>query len=295
MSASTRTWIAVAKKDFRDAVQSRALWALVVVFVVLSVVSTYAYVEAPELLGSPGGPSFAGLLLFTVGLTGLFVPLAAIVVCYRSIAGERELGSIKLLLSLPTTRGNVYTGKVVGRGLVLAFGLGVGLVVGLAVGAALLGELEVARIVTFLAITLAFAVVYATIVVGISATTGSTSRATTLAIGFFVVFELLWDVVPMGILYVVEGFSLPADVPRWALVVGQLSPSAAYFSSVVALLPGLTDDAAAEPAATGAGVEAAPAGAESQAVAPEIGLVILSLWLVVFFVVGYVRFAAADL
>lgn len=27
------TWLAIAKKDFRDGVQSRALWALVVVFV----------------------------------------------------------------------------------------------------------------------------------------------------------------------------------------------------------------------------------------------------------------------
>ena len=49
------TWATVAKKDFRDAVQSRALWALVVVFVLLSIVSTYAYVEVPELFGSPAG------------------------------------------------------------------------------------------------------------------------------------------------------------------------------------------------------------------------------------------------
>ena len=289
------TWATVAKKDFRDAVQSRALWALVAVFVVLSVVSTYAYVEAPALLGSPTGATFGGLLFFTIGLVGLFVPLAAIVVCYKSLAGERELGSIKLLLSLPTTRGQVFVGKVVGRAAVLAFGLGVGLVVGLGVGAALLGELEAVALVVFVLATLAFVAVYATIVVGISATTGSTSRATTLALGFFVVFELLWDVIPMGILYVLEGFTIPATMPDWLYPLLQLSPSAAYFSSVVALLPGLADAANAEPAQSGAGVEAAADAADPFYTNPEIGIAILLLWLLVPLAVGYYRFDASDL
>ena len=77
------TWTVIAKKDFRDAVQSRALWALVSVFVLLSVLSSYAYVEVPQLFGEPGGATFGGLVFFTVGLTSLFVPLAAIVVCYK--------------------------------------------------------------------------------------------------------------------------------------------------------------------------------------------------------------------
>lgn len=185
------TWLAVAKKDFRDAVQSRALWALVVIFVVLSIVSTYAYAEAPELLGSTTGATFGGLIFFMIGLVGLFVPLAAIVVCYKSLAGERELGSIKLLLSLPTTRGQVFAGKVVGRAVVLAFGLVVGLVIGLGFGAVLLGDVDVVALLVFVLVTLSFAAVYAAIVVSISATTGSMSRATTLVLGFFLVFELL--------------------------------------------------------------------------------------------------------
>ena len=227
------TWLAIAKKDFRDAVQSRALWALVAVFVLLSIVSTYAYVQVPEMFGEPGGATFAGLVFFTVGLTGLFVPLAAIVVCYKSLAGERELGSIKLLLSLPTNRLNVFTGKVIGRAAVLGVGLGVGLLVGLGFGAVLLGTVDVLAMLVFVLVTLGFAAVYAGIMVGVSATTGSTSRATTLALGFFVLFELFWDVVPMGILYVTSGFSLPPSIPDWVFLVGQISPSSAYFSFVM--------------------------------------------------------------
>lgn len=289
------TWVAIAKKDFRDAVQSRALWALVVVFVGVSTMSTFAYVSVPEMFGEPGGATFAGTIFFTVGLTGLFVPLAAIVVCYKSLAGERELGSIKLLLSLPTTRLNVFVGKVVGRAAVLVFGLGIGLVVGLGFGAVLLGDVDVLAAVLFVLVTLLFAAIYAGIMVGLSATTGSTSRATTLALGFFVVFELFWDVVPTAILYVTEGFRLPTEVPDWVFLVTQVSPSSAYFSTVVAVLPDLAESVGAAPTQTGTGIEMTPAEAGPFYVTPEVGIVVLALWLVVPFAVGYYRFNAADL
>ncbi|EMA35414.1 ABC transporter permease [Halobiforma nitratireducens] len=287
------TWETIATKDFRDAVQSRALWAIIAVFVIVSLLSTYAYVEVPEMLGEPGGATFAGLLFFTSGLVALFVPLTAIVVCYKSLAGERELGSIKLLLAQPTTRRDVFVGKVVGRAGVLAVGLGIGVVVGLGFGATLLGTLEAVAVVTFVLLTLVFAAAYAAIVVSLSATTGSTARATTLALGFFVLFELLWDIVPIGLLYVVSGFSFPTEIPDWVFTVTQASPSSAYFSSLVALLPDLADQVGAEPGLE-AGVEVTTDSGPLYA-SPEIGLVVLVLWLLVPTAIGYYRFDRADL
>lgn len=287
------TALTVAKKDFRDAVQSRALWALVVVFIALSTLSTYAYVSVPELFGEPAGATFGGLVFFTVGLVGLFVPIAAIVVCYKSMAGERELGSIKLLLSLPTTRRDVFAGKIIGRSGVLAAGIGIGMLGGLGFGGLLLGSLDIPAVLGFLAITLVFAVVYATIMVGLSSMTGSTTRATTLALGFFVVFELFWDVVPTAILYVVNGFSLPASFPDWVFPVTQISPSTAYFSTVIALLPDLAARVGAAPETPGVDVESA--AVEPFYLSPEIGAVVLVGWLVVGLGVGYWRFTSADL
>nr|WP_274322570.1 ABC transporter permease subunit [Halosimplex aquaticum] len=89
---------------------------------------------------------------------------------------------------------------------------------------------------------------------------GSTSRATTLAIGFFVVFEFRWDVVPLGNVYVVNGFSLLPDV------------------------------AASLPTKTFAG-----ASVDAVYAVPEIGLVVLAFWMVVPLAVGYYRFDTADL
>jgi ABC-2 type transport system permease protein len=285
--------LTVAKKDFRDAVQSRALWALVAVFVVVLLITTYGYVQVPELFGPTSEATFGGLIFFTLGITSLFIPLAALVVCYKSLAGEPDLGRMNILLSFPLTRSDAFFGKVLGRAGVLGVGLVVGLVSGLGFGAVLLGAVEVVPLVVFLLLTLAFVCVYSAIMVGLSATTGSTSRATTLAVGFFVLFELVWDVVPLAIVYVIEGFSLPAEFPDWVFLVTQVSPSTAYFTSIIALLP----DTAAELGASigGTGVDVEPTEADPFYVTPEAGLVFLVLWLVVALFVGYSRFGGSDL
>jgi ABC-2 type transport system permease protein len=280
------SWTAIAKKDFRDAVQSRALWALLGVFVVLSVVLSYSYATFPELVGGTTEPTVGGLVFFTSGIVSLFVSLTAIVVCYKAIAGERELGSIKLMLALPHRRRDVFLGKLVGRTGVLTLALAVGLVVGLGLGSALIGSFELVPILAFLFVTLLFAVVYVTVVVSLSATTGSTSRATTFALGFFLLFELLWDVVPLGVVYVASGFSLPAQMPDWIFPVMQLPPSSAYVLALSALLPDLATSA------PGGGVAA---GFDAFYARPELGFAVLAFWLVVPMAIGSYRFANADL
>ncbi|WP_248515754.1 ABC transporter permease subunit [Salinarchaeum laminariae] len=285
--------LTVARKDFRDAIQSRALWALVLTFLVFSVITAYGYTEAPELFGGEAEATFGGLVFFLLAFTALFVPLVAIVVGYKSIAGERELGSIKLLLSLPTTRKQVFVGKVLGRGAVLMTGLSIGIVVGLLVGAVLIGSIDLYALVAFVGLTLLFTAVYAVIMVSISATTGSTTRATTYAIGFFLLFELIWDVVPLAIVYVVEGFSIPSEFPPWVYIVTQVSPSTAYSSGLLALLPDIADSLGEN---TGGGTAGdVGSGPEPFYQTPELGLVMLAFWLVVPLVVGYVRFERADL
>jgi ABC-2 type transport system permease protein len=279
--------ISVAKKDFRDALQSRALWGLVVAFVVVLLITTYAYVEFPELFSSNATATFGGLLFYTSGIVAPFIPLAAIVVCFKSIAGERELGSIKILLSLPLTRRDAFSGKVIGRGAVLGVGLGIGLLVGLAFGAIMLGSVAVVPLVLFLLVTLVFAALYASVMVSLSALTGSTARATTLAIGYFVVFEAVWDVVPLAIVYVIEGFTIPSQLPEWVFLVQQLSPSTAYTNAIIALLPEIAAD-------LGEGLDGA---AESMAfyVTPEVGFVFLLFWLVIPPAIAYNRFDKSDL
>ena len=294
----------VAKKDFQDALRSRSLWALSAVFVLLAVLLAYGYAAFPEFFLGPGAgagpgaaagaggapapaPTMLGLVFFLSGTVALFVSLTAIVVCYKSIAGEIELGSVKLLLALPHSRRDVVLGKVLGRGGVLALPALLGLLVGLVVGAILLGSFPALEVVVFLLVTGAFILTYVSIVVGLSAATSSTTRASTLAVGFVVVFELLWDVVPLGFVFVTNGFEMPTEIPDWYFLVSQLPPSTAYSTGLSAVLPETAQ------AATAAGGLADQF--DALYATPWLGFLVLALWLVVPLAIGYRRFDAADL
>jgi ABC-2 type transport system permease protein len=282
------SWAVIARKDFQDAIRSRALWGLSAIFLLLVGGVAVLYASLDEISG--GDPSAVGLIFFVASTIGLFVSVAAIVICYRAIAGEREVGSMKILLSLPHTRRDVVIGKVVGRTAVLAVPIVVALLVGAFVGTSMLGEIAPVATVLFGVVGLLFALTYAAIMVGFSATTGSTTRAAALAIGFLVVVEFLWDVVVLALVYVANGFAFPAvtsDFPAWIYPVSQIPPSSAFVTSLTAVIP----DA---PAQAAGNVPTADAFGAFFAT-PWVGVVSLLLWAVVPVVLGYWRFEAADL
>jgi ABC-2 type transport system permease protein len=277
------SWLAIAKKDFRDALRSRTIWAISAAFILLSVVIAYIYGSfSADQLGAEEITA-NGLAFFLASNITLFVSLTALVIAYKSVAGERESGSLKILLSLPHTRRDVLVGKIVGRASVLAIPVVIALAIGGAVGSALIGDVAVQALVALLAVSLFFTFAYVSVIVGLSAMTGSTTRASMLTIGFFVLFEFLWGIVSIGLVFVTNGFSLPqnaAAYPDWIFVVNQVPPSGAYTTLLNALVPGRSGSAAGIDAFYGT---------------PWIGAVVLLFWLIVPAAIGYWRFSKADL
>jgi len=275
---------AVAKKDFQDAVRSRSLWALSVVFVGLAMLTTFMYIEFPELLGGEEELSGVGLGLFLAGIASLFIGLTAIVIAYKALAGERELGSMKLLLALPRTSAAAVFGKFLGRTATLAIPIVLGFGAAGLYGYVMISEFSFVDYLIFLGLTVVFALAFVSIVVGISGSTGSTSRASALAVGFFLLFELIWDGVTFGLVYVTNGFALPETMPNWIYVVNQIPPSSAYTTAMMALIPDaivMGDSAAQE-------IDAFYA-------TEWLGVVMLVFWIVVPLAIGYRRFKNADL
>ncbi|ELZ21676.1 copper ABC transporter permease [Haloterrigena salina JCM 13891] len=92
--------LAVAKKDFRDAVRSRELWALIGLFVL--------FLGGTTLLDVTRDISIADdlpvtVVLSSVSVTMFLAPAAALLVSTKSIARERSLGTSIVLLA-PITR-----------------------------------------------------------------------------------------------------------------------------------------------------------------------------------------------
>ncbi|GAB6879627.1 ABC transporter permease [Halorubrum gandharaense] len=185
--------VAVAKKDFQDAIRSRWLIALTVLFALI--LSTIAYLVRP----APGQDAPATALLSPLDqfVVGTLVPLIALVVGYNAVCGERESGSLKLLLSLPHSRADVVFGKVLGRAAALSTAVVVGLFVPAVVIAAGPFEFEPLVFLGYVLLVCLLATVFVAIAVGLSAFTGSRWVALGGAIGLYFLFVPLWNAIQM--------------------------------------------------------------------------------------------------
>ncbi|ELY59571.1 ABC transporter, partial [Natronococcus amylolyticus DSM 10524] len=227
--------IAVAKKDFRDAVRSRTLLVLTALFALFTVGGAYLASWAAEVLDG-GAETTLDLIIALQTPAGYLVPIIALVVSYAAIAGERESGSLKFLLGLPHTRRDVVIGKILGRTGVVGVSILVGFAFGLIGLFAFVGSVSLVDYLGFTLVTLLFGLVYVCIGVGLSSMTRSTTKAAIGAFGLIVFFWFAWSILVQLLLYAVEGQFFVEEFPDWYVTLLSLSPDAAYGSALGAVL-----------------------------------------------------------
>ncbi|GAB6049591.1 ABC transporter permease subunit [Hydrogenophilus islandicus] len=116
--------VAIARKEFRDRVRSRWVWVVAVVFALFSLAIAFLGGAAQ---GAVGLRSVEAAVASLTSLAIFLVPLIALMLGYDAIVGERERGTLDLLLSLPIPKGAIVIGKFLGLGAALAVATGVGL------------------------------------------------------------------------------------------------------------------------------------------------------------------------
>lgn len=236
------TWQAVARKDFQDAVRSKWIWVLSLLFVgVFSLPAILRFYL--EMGGAPPqgqqGSSDAFIYLMKQG-TSILIPLIAIVVAYASITRERESGSLKLLLSLPHSREDVVFGKVLGRAGVLALPIAIGFVVAAVLILLTSLEFQLGNFVLFALLTVVLGVVFVGLSVGISAAASTSRRAMVAVIGFFFWFIVLWNSFAnqaVNLLNKYVGLSSGAQL-QTTLFLKLLNPTQAYKTLIDSFLLG---------------------------------------------------------
>ena len=217
----------IAKKDFQDAIRSRWLLGLTALFVGL--VSLSAYIVRP----APGQTVSSNSILQIINqvFVGILVPLIALVISYNAITGERESGSLKLLLALPHSRADLVVGKVIGRVGALTVPLLVGFILPAVVLA--VGPLEF-QAVTYLGYVLAVCLlgaVYVAIAVGLSAAVATQRLAITGAILLYFLFVPLWDAVQFPLQIWLSGGTpvwLPLTLEELLRLLELINPNGAF-------------------------------------------------------------------
>lgn len=281
------SWKAIAKKDFQDSVRSRGLWGLIGLFFVLmfllSVVASPSEASGTQAVVEAIGLSFIFGLIVFVPLSGLFISV-------KSIARERESGTINLLLSLPHSRFDMVLGKFIGRSVVMTITIiatFLPAILYLLSEVGFNGEALYAMFSILLAITL-FGIVFVAVGIGLSALVNNETQASIAGVFIFFVL-LLWIFIIDGL-----GISTPTFVDRfWLFVV---------FTDVVLTLIHLYEGDLGSPSAavggeSGFGGEFAAEAATSVPIYHQewFVVVVLALWLVIPLAIGYYRFNTRDL
>lgn len=276
------SWTVVARKDFQDAIRSKGLIALTILFVLFCAGMAYLYTVIG--VNDPQAADVIGFVSFLLAPSTILVPITGLIVGYKAIAGERESGSIKLLLGLPHTRQDVVVGKVLGRGAVVTVSILAGFLVGAVVVLALYGSFSVSNFALFTVLTVLLALAFVSIAVGISAATGSTNKAVIAVFGFFVLFQFAWNQIPNLLNYLVNGsYQFANGTPDWYYLFTRINPSSAYQGAVSQWLFDNTI------------LQAMFGGEIPFALSPWVALAILLAWILLPAGVGYLAFERADL
>lgn len=192
-----RQVMAVAAKEFRDRLRNRWVLAVALVFAMFSLVITYA---GGAQQGAVGLRSLEFTIASLVSLVIYLVPLIALLLGFDAIVGERERGSLDLLLALPLTRTELLLGKYLG----LAGALALAMLAGLAlVGGVLVrrfGGDALYHYGGFVLSAVLLGLAFLSLAVLMSVLARDRTRASGLAIVSWFFFVLVFDLLLLGAL-----------------------------------------------------------------------------------------------
>lgn len=266
--------VAVFQKEHRELLASRStvlLWVACALFVgLVTAIVSLATAQPEREVGVQFLEVGAGLVATVVG------PLA-VANGAPAVAGERDRGTLRLLLAQPCTRVAVVAGKLLARAAVAVVPTLAVLIVLATLG--LVAESPLARgVVAFGGATVGLTVAYVSVAVGASAVFRTGNRALVVSVGTWLVATFAWQRVVglAGRLLLPDGGSAAR---AWLALASAAEPRAASLLVASVALPGQSTS---------------PDPLPPWLPAPLLGTVVLAVWTVVPPVLGVWRFGRGD-
>lgn len=213
----------VAGKEFRDDFRNR--WTLAITFLFAALALGIAYFGAVT-SGHVGFTSFDATIASLTTLAAFVIPLISLLIAYDTIVGERDSGTLLLLLSYPITRIQLATGKFLGHSAVLAvativgFGVAVGLIQIMTPQSRAFVAWE--SIVNFMVSASLLGASFVGMACLISVLTRDKSRAAGLALLTWFVLVILFDLVLLAVLVASGGNEVERAVYPYLLLLNPI-------------------------------------------------------------------------
>ncbi|WP_416337027.1 ABC transporter permease [Desulfitobacterium sp.] len=188
--------IVVAEKELLESMRSRWLITFTVIFGLLALLISFFGLSG---MGVGGYQGFNRVTASLLNLVLYLLPLIALVIGSASIAGEKEAGSLHVLLTQPVSKSEVIIGKFLGLALALTASIlagfgGAGIVI-----AWKTGTLNITDYLLFVLLSIILALIFLSISLLISVVTSRRSQAVALAILVWFFMILVYDFLAIGV------------------------------------------------------------------------------------------------
>ena len=195
----------VASKEFSDIVRSKRFIVLIVLFgLVTTVAMATLYVQVAQTIAewpdSPMPRRFLGQMAFMLSSTmSLFAPVMGVALGCDTISGEREKGTLKIVLAQPVFRDTVINGKFLAATSAVSLAILITSLAGVGAATLILGVTptgeEALRLTLFLIFSLLYTMTYYGIAAFLSTVSKKTSRSILLSITVWAVFTFVIPIV----------------------------------------------------------------------------------------------------
>ena len=192
----------IAAKEWRERI--RNWWVLAVALIFALFALAIAWFGGAQ----QGAVGFQGVEVTVASLVSLviyLVPLIAVILGYDAVVGERERGSLELLLSMPITRFEILLGKYLGLSAALAGATAAGFGAGLLPLAHHIASRELVHYIGFVGSAILMGMAFLSLSLWLSVIARDRMRASGMAIALWFFFVLIFDLLLMGLLVLSKG------------------------------------------------------------------------------------------
>jgi ABC-2 type transport system permease protein len=104
--------LSIARKEFTDTITSKRLWVIIGIFLLFSIASTYSTSFGFIMGGRQAARPMVQIASAIATAMTYMAPLLGIALAFDAVSGERERGTLRVLLSRPIYREDVINGKI---------------------------------------------------------------------------------------------------------------------------------------------------------------------------------------
>jgi len=195
----------IASREFSETVRSKRFMILIIIFglvMIIPMVTIYVQViqMMPDMPGVPMPIGFLGMMGFMLsGTLSTFAPVMGVALGCDTISGEREKGTLKIILAQPVFRDTVINGKFLAATSAVSLAVLITSLATVGTSTIVIGVTptaeEALRIALFLPFTVLFTMTYYGIAAFLSTILKKTSQSVILSVTMWAVFTFVIPVI----------------------------------------------------------------------------------------------------